>query len=101
MQSELAQEMLKTRETVLKENMEGGNLKDLPCPFCGLPRSLRSDYVRCQPCGKNWWIGTDLNNNPHAHTKNSILKEVSGTVVHYLHMDPKSGISVEKSCNAQ
>ena len=25
-----------------------------PCPFCRRPRVLRSDYVRCNPCGINW-----------------------------------------------
>lgn len=104
MQSELAKQMLETRETILKENREGGGLKGLPCPFCGLPRSLRSDYVRCQPCGKNWWTGTDLTRNPHvspALTGSMILKLVKPTAVHYLSMDPKSGISEEKSCEFQ
>ena len=25
-----------------------------PCPFCQRPRVLRSDYIRCNPCGVNW-----------------------------------------------
>lgn len=25
-----------------------------PCPWCGRPRVLRSDYIRCNPCGTNW-----------------------------------------------
>jgi predicted RNA-binding Zn-ribbon protein involved in translation (DUF1610 family) len=25
-----------------------------PCPFCGRARVLRSDYIRCLPCGINW-----------------------------------------------
>lgn len=25
-----------------------------PCPFCHKPRVLRSDYIRCLPCGVNW-----------------------------------------------
>jgi len=25
-----------------------------PCPFCKRPRVMRSDYVRCNPCGVNW-----------------------------------------------
>ena len=24
------------------------------CPFCQRPRVLRSDYIRCNPCGVNW-----------------------------------------------
>ena len=35
-----------------------------PCPFCGVPRHQRSDYVRCQPCGVNWLAGEDLNKDP-------------------------------------
>jgi hypothetical protein len=25
-----------------------------PCPFCGRAMVLRSDYIRCLPCGVNW-----------------------------------------------
>ncbi len=25
-----------------------------PCPWCGVPRVKRSDYIRCNPCGTNW-----------------------------------------------
>lgn len=72
--------------------------KDLLCPFCGLSRSLRSDYVRCNPCGRNWWIGTDLSRNPHAKpalTGSLILKLVKPTGVLYMRTDPKSGMSEE------
>lgn len=53
-----------SREEALKEIREGGELKDLPCPLCGKPRSQRSDYVRCSPCGMNWMEGEDLNKSP-------------------------------------
>lgn len=99
--NELAQQMIATKKLIEKENKVGGDLKGLPCPFCGLPRSLRSDYVRCNPCGTNWWIGTDLTRNPHAKpapTGSEILTQVSPTAAHYLRMDPKSGMSEEKSC---
>ena len=28
-----------------------------PCPWCGRLRVLRSDYIRCLPCGVNWLAG--------------------------------------------
>lgn len=37
-----------------------------PCPFCERPRVLRSNYTRCNPCGKNWLIGEDLTKDPRA-----------------------------------
>lgn len=27
-----------------------------PCPWCHRPRVLRSDYIRCNPCGTNWLV---------------------------------------------
>ncbi len=64
------QEMLEIKEKITRENREGGELTDLLCPFCKKPRSLRSDYIRCQPCGLNWLPGEDYSKNPHlSHTK--------------------------------
>jgi hypothetical protein len=63
--SELGELINGSLELVRRENVEGGDLRDCLCPFCGRPRSQRSDYVRCQPCGVNWWPGTDLKRNPH------------------------------------
>jgi len=42
-----------------------------PCPFCQKPRSRRSDYIRCSPCGVNWLeqemhLPNYLNRNPSA-----------------------------------
>lgn len=28
-----------------------------PCPLCQRPRVRRSSYVRCNPCGANWFDG--------------------------------------------
>ena len=53
-----------------------------PCPFCQKPRVLRSDYIRCNPCGVNWamsemWIPNYLSKDPRvvrteaAHMGNS------------------------------
>lgn len=30
-----------------------------PCPWCHKPRVLRSDYIRCNPCGVNW-LGLEM-----------------------------------------
>lgn len=49
-----AQEISEWMAELKREAREGGTLTDLPCPFCGKPRSQRSDYIRCQPCGVNW-----------------------------------------------
>ena len=98
MSSELAEKILSTKAQIQRETVLGGALKELPCPFCKLPRCLRSDYVRCQKCGVNWWIGTDLSRNPHAKpapTGSMILNLVSGTVVRWTYTDPKSNMSEE------
>ena len=58
------EQMVETKKLIEKENREGGDLKHLPCPFCHKPRSQRSDYVRCQPCGINWLQGEDLSRHP-------------------------------------
>lgn len=50
-------EMMELMEKLRREAKEGGELVDLPCPFCQMPRSQRSDYIRCQPCGVNWLAG--------------------------------------------
>jgi len=47
-----------------REITHGGELKDLPCPLCSLPRSQRSDYIRCSPCGVNWLKGEDPQKDP-------------------------------------
>ena len=102
MGNELAEQLIAARKQIEVENREGGALKDLPCPFCHLPRCLRSNYLRCQKCGVNWWEGTDLTRNPHAKpapTGSMTLKLVSGTVVRWTYTDPKSNTSVEKFCD--
>ena len=38
---------------------------EAPCPFCGLPRCERSDYIRCSRCGINWCEGDNLDIHPH------------------------------------
>ena len=46
-----------------------------PCPFCHRARVLRSDYIRCNPCGMNWLVSemhlpNYLNRNPAAARSN-------------------------------
>lgn len=55
----------------------GGDLTDLPCPFCHLPRCQRSDYIRCQKCGINWLQGEDLSRDPRIERKAAYLKSVA------------------------
>jgi len=52
------------KEKLMSEAVKGGELVELPCPFCQRPRSQRSDYIRCTPCGINWSAGEDLGRNP-------------------------------------
>ena len=48
---------------ILKDEIKnGGELS--ACPFCKVPRSQRSGYVRCCGCGINWLPGEDLDKNP-------------------------------------
>ncbi len=52
-------------EKILREEVQvGGDLVDLPCPVCGLPRCSRSDYIRCSRCAINWMDGDELTKNP-------------------------------------
>ena len=56
--------MFELMEKLKREITHGGELTDSPCPMCGLPRSQRSDYIRCSPCGMNWLEGEDLTKDP-------------------------------------
>lgn len=47
-----------------REIEQGGT--ESPCPFCGVPRVERSDYIRCCGCGINWLAGEDLKSDPRA-----------------------------------
>lgn len=46
--------MQELMEKLQREAVEGGELTNLPCPFCNRPRSQRSTYIRCTPCATNW-----------------------------------------------
>lgn len=61
----------------LKSEAEvGGELKDMPCPLCGKPRSQRSEYIRCQSCGVNWLNGEDVNRNPRIERYGKMVDEL-------------------------
>ena len=55
-----------TREEQDKERQERLNESgsEPPCPFCGVPRVRRSDYIRCNQEGINWIDGEDLTKDP-------------------------------------
>lgn len=57
-------EVARVRDKIEKENRVGGELADKLCPFCRKARSQRSTYIRCQPCGVNWFDGEDLSKDP-------------------------------------
>ena len=50
------------KERLAYEIANGGS--EAPCPFCGLPRCQRSDYIRCCRCGINWSPGDELDRDP-------------------------------------
>ena len=50
------------RSILLEEIKRGGDQS--PCPFCGIPRVQRTDYIRCCGCGINWSPGENLAKNP-------------------------------------
>lgn len=68
--------MVEMPEQLKRENTVGGDLKDLPCPFCKRPRSQRSTYIRCNPCGTNWLPGEDPSKDPRIERYDKTLAEV-------------------------
>ena len=57
----LAECMAQTKEERLAEVGT-----EAPCPFCQRPRVTRSTYIRCNPCGMNWFKDQDISRHPHA-----------------------------------
>ena len=70
-------EMLELMERLKREIEFGGELESLPCPFCGKPRSQRSDYVRCSPCGVNWLDGENIDKNPTIERKQKFMASIT------------------------
>lgn len=60
----MAETMEQLMVKLKREAKDGGELKELPCPLCGRPRSQRSDYIRCTPCATNWMDGENLDKDP-------------------------------------
>jgi uncharacterized Zn finger protein (UPF0148 family) len=64
--------MLTIEEAELNRQDRLNEVGTMPaCPLCGRPRVQRSDYIRCNPCGKNWLqeemdLPNYLNRNPAA-----------------------------------
>lgn len=63
-----------------------------PCPFCGTPRVLRSDYVRCNPCGVNWLaeemqLPDYLNRDPRVARKNALTGNLTSSTAEQLEAD--------------
>lgn len=71
MTDNLAKWWIETPAKLKLENEVGGELVALPCPFCAKPRSQRSSYIRCQPCGMNWFPGDPLEKNPRSNRPSS------------------------------
>jgi hypothetical protein len=67
--------MIEMPEQLRRENTVGGDLKDLPCPFCHRPRSQRSHYIRCNPCGTNWFAGENFNKDPRIERFAKVIEE--------------------------
>ena len=76
MSDNLAKWWIETPALLKRENEVGGDLVDLPCPFCKKPRSQRSTYVRCQPCGMNWFAGQPIDKHPHSKTVKPYVADV-------------------------
>jgi hypothetical protein len=59
----------------LREEFEKGG-GESPCPFCGLPRARRSDYIRCVRCGVNWIGGESLDRDPRTRRLEVFLEGI-------------------------
>ena len=58
-----SEEVARDVRAALREEIRNGGDQSA-CPFCGIPRVQRSDYVRCCGCAINWSPGEDLEKNP-------------------------------------
>ena len=77
----MAESMLELMTKLKREIAHGGEL-DNPCPLCGLPRSQRSDYIRCSPCGVNWLEGENLEKDPRIERFQEVRFPRSGVPSH-------------------
>jgi hypothetical protein len=44
-----------------------------PCPWCGVPRVKRSDYIRCMRHGVNWSSGEDISKDPRLSRSRTLV----------------------------
>lgn len=63
------------RDILLTEIKKGGS--ELPCPFCGVPRVKRSDYIRCAACGINWLEGEPLDQDPRNLRQRKLIDDMA------------------------
>ena len=61
-ESSMAEWAVGIKDRIAYEIAHGGS--EAPCPFCGLPRCQRSDYIRCSRCAINWSPGLELDRDP-------------------------------------
>ena len=66
------------KQTRQERLSEAGSLP--ACPFCGVARVQRSDYIRCNPCGINWLDGENWEANPKIERYQKMLESMRGTV---------------------
>jgi len=64
------------RDVLVEEIRNGG--KQPPCPFCGVPRVQRSDYIRCCRCGINWMAGEALDKDPRNVRSQKLIEDSKG-----------------------
>jgi hypothetical protein len=50
----MAEQTMYEHQEAMREEARAEPGTEPPCPWCGRPRVLRSNYVRCLPCGVNW-----------------------------------------------
>jgi hypothetical protein len=50
-----------------------------PCPFCQKTRVTRSSYIRCNPCGINWFDGENLSMDPKLERYTKMVESMRGT----------------------
>ena len=51
-----------------------------PCPFCGVPRVKRSDYIRCNREGINWLNGENISKDPRIERYQIMLDTLRSTL---------------------
>ena len=63
---------------ILREEIATGG-SETSCPFCGIPRVRRSNYIRCCRCGINWLPGERLEKDPTIERLNLMVANTAKT----------------------